>query len=276
MFTDNKIDNQIIQLLAKKEKSTIPAILKELNKTSHKISKAQLYKIVNRLLDNHVVIKEYWFLMLNEFWLKKLERLLETVRGWREAIIAPGHHLLKNWDSKVYYTETMKDLDIKRSDVVAKIASIGEHKNIYASASHLYHVLWDTNLELNTYQYLLNSGWKMYDIIKWDSFLDEYAVNIVKSSPVKDNFIVKLVGDEPYIEDGLMIEVVWDYIIETQVPETLRSYFKQFYFTVKKIEDFDSELFESIFTIRSDCRLKITRDAKKAASFKKKIRSYFK
>jgi hypothetical protein len=77
------------------------------------------------------------------------------------------------------------------------------------------------------------------------------------------------------LQDGYILRILWDYILEFLLPEPLQNLFAQFYAKVQKIEDFDLDLFLSLFKIKTKCKLTIRRNKKDAEAMKKNIRQFF-
>ena len=71
------------------------------------------------------------------------------------------------------------------------------------------------------------------------------------------------------------MRVLGDYIIELVMPNNIARFFEQIFVKVQKIEDFDFELFYSIFKMKAKYKISVRKSKKDAALLRKKIQSFY-
>jgi hypothetical protein len=104
-----------------------------------------------------------------------------------------------------------------------------------------------------------------------ESVMDKYASEQIRLLGID----IVCNNKHQFLKDGYFINVVGDYILEALFPDIISQYFKVFFDNVQDISDFNPEGFESIFKMKSECKITFRRSPSQAKLLKKEINSYF-
>ncbi len=101
--------------------------------------------------------------------------------------------------------------------------------------------------------------------------MDQYALKLRQNNPLQTKIDTSL----PFSHNGYCLNFAGEYILEIIFPSTLNTYFEQFFSTVDRIEDFDPEVFKSIFHMKAKCKFILRRSSQNTQHYKKLIDKSF-
>lgn len=148
----------------------------------------------------------------------------------------------------------------------------GKKEDTYFYNAHTYHILGMNETESSNFRQFSNQSNKVYFLAGNETFLDKYGVELLRMQGTD----VVCSDKVKFLREGYCINIVGDYIIEVLFPETLTQYFNVFFTNTKKMDDFNSEMFQNIFRIKAECKLTLRRSTPQSAAFKKEIKKFFK
>lgn len=271
MIFPKNIYDHIFTILAQEKEHSIQSLQKAVNK-KEKISLPNFYKIIDQLLEKQILTKEQGKIRLHAAWIVSFLDLAENIRQnyINDTTIDID---LKDWEQKIFYASSLLDLDNTRANLLSWIGTqIGKNEPSYIYNSHTYHILGMQETESVNFRNLGKQTQKVYFLIWNEAPLDIYGSELLhlQGTDAICNSKTK------FLKDWYFLNVVWEYIIEVIIPQILSQYFKTFFDNTKKIKDFNPELFQQIFKMKSECKLTLRRNKKDADMFKKEIKKYFK
>jgi len=235
------------------------------------VSLPNLYKVIGKLLDEQILIKESWKLSLHR---RRIEEFCETGDKFKKIHLeAPLHSIeLKEGEMVNFQANSIKDIDGIRWDAFLNVHRLHDASEaMYVYHAHPYYALWMYKTEMAFFTAIQKNG-TAYLLFSDTWFLDKYWADLYKKAGIENVAISK---KHPFLQDGYCINVVWEYILEFVYPKTISEYFKVFFSSVHDIKQFNKELFGKIFEMKGECKITLRRNKKDAEMFKKEIKKYF-
>ncbi len=237
----------------------------------HQISLPNFYKIIGKLIDEQIIIKEHGKLFLHSrrvLWFLDLADNLKQnylMEMWSVAQLQLGQ-------SMVYESTTIKDLDGVRGDWMLQVNKMyGTQEATYVYQAHPYYALGMNNTEISFFAQV-NKVSEVYFLTGNTYFLDIYGANVYSEIGIKSvatNYL-------PFIKEGYCVTVIGDFIFEVLYPKEISEYFNIFFNTIGDIKDFNAWLFSRIFEMKTHAKLTIRRDEQQANKIKKVFEKSFK
>ena len=125
---------------------------------------------------------------------------------------------------------------------------------------------------IKTYEIFLGEKYHLYHLIGNETFLDDYTRNVVLDDRVK--FVMSNKHD--FLKKGYVVRVIGDYIIDMIMPDQISWFLDQFFEKIQKVEDFNFDLYYSIFKMNAKYKVSVRRSKKDADARRKKIQSFCK
>jgi hypothetical protein len=220
------------------------------------ISLPNFYKIIEKLIDHRVLMKENGKLYLHN---RRILGVLELADELRSVYTTEISNVtqLQEGQSIIHEASSIKALDVVRADWELSINRLyGETEPSYMFHSHPYYILGAQETEfafrkqvakMSTFYYLCANA----------KFLDVYGAELYQQAGATK---VLASDDTPFLKEGYCITVVGDFVFEVLYPLEISDYFKMFFDTIKEIKDFNADLFHRIFEMKANCKLTLRRD----------------
>lgn len=263
------VENHILELLSREQTFSTQQLHSSLtSQYQEDISLPQLYKIIQRMIKEHILIKQYWWIQINTWWVKQVSHEIEQLKPtntWTQDLI-------KYWSTQYYYAKSLYERENIWADLTTKILQQQQPKHIFSYDTHPYYIfslqdMWTKNYDA----YLEDDGYLFYAI--WHNFfMDTYALSYISSKKIHTSITNKYHTKNHW---WISIRVLWDYIIEAPLPEAINSWFENIFTITTYAESFDRDLYRKWFELKKKCHLRITHDAHLAQLHKKNILENF-
>lgn len=239
------------------------------------ISIANLYRMVQVLTDQYVLIKKAGRLQLHSSWITELQQLgqqLSQRMSWHY------HEILDLADGEQFVVRAATLLDIETQWV-----DIAMTLNLHAPArdwyfwynEHSYFTLGVPNIEADANQKFVKNALPIYGIIGSDTSLDRWCKE--EQLKAQDNATNIVISADTVFKKtpGYCLNIYGDWVIELVLPLQVRSLCHMYFDNVQSIDLLDTEWYTSLFTLKNSYKLMIRRDASQAKKLKKVISSFF-
>lgn len=261
----------IIEILAQNKGLTIQELHSLMtNNHSIQISTQNLYRTVSQMAEKHMLFREKGKLYLNLNWLKHVTYLMKS---------AELHYLMEedqalalpdtDGQTLKYSAKSLKDLDPIWDHLILKLTAQTDSRHWYEYGSHLYHVLGLPSEELAFYQNLQAAGVHHHLLVGSTHVLDTYGAKRLKGMVG-----VSQTDTPPFPEEGYILLVCGNYVIESVLPAHINDHLTSIYSTVSSMEDFDTSVYRDIFAMKSTCTISIQKNASKAQKLRTILASY--
>lgn len=103
------------------------------------ISKPQLYKVLQKMTNEYILVRKYGSVMLNAYWINQVEKDIHTLK----KAVNPSNEieLIKHGTTQYYTTSSINEQETVWIDLTAKILEQQKPTTIYMYDSHLYYIL---------------------------------------------------------------------------------------------------------------------------------------
>jgi hypothetical protein len=271
MFTIDPIHpiySAVVEMVAVYPQITIGELHDHLKKKMKlQISLAHLYRVVTRMIDGQILIKNHGKLSLNLMWVS----YVEFIAGRAKRILQHAEDFsLRPGERKTYEAHSLLDVEAVWNHVLVSLYRSLKEKTIHKYYSHAWWQLGRNAEEISFYKRLKEGGIECHWVFGSDSFLDQ-----VGAKRVNEVFTGVAAKDAPFPIEGYNLNVYGEYVIECILPDKICRHFDLFFGNVKSMKEFDHELFLDIFGMRGKYKVTVWRNAKQADLLRKKLLTYF-
>jgi hypothetical protein len=235
------------------------------------ISLPNFYKVIGKLLDAQIIIKEHGKLLLHSrrvLWFLDLAERLKTTYLTEQGSVTQ----LQEGQALYYEATSIASLDGVRGDWMLQVNQIyGTQEPTYVYQARPYYALGMYKTEMAFFTQVHKVA-EVYFLAGNTCFLDTYGTNLYTEIGIQ----AVATTDVPFIRDGYCVTVIGDYVFEVLYPKEISDYFKIFFDTIKDIKDFNEALFRRIFEMKANCKLTLRRDPIQAKHIKKVFEKAFK
>lgn len=269
MFSTNKQENALIDILSMQKDIQIQQIHEILKKDYDiVISLAQLYKTINKLLDNQIIVKQWKKVSLNLRWIEKVRSFVQSVE--KNYLSSLDEFDFDMGNTQTFHADSLFALDTIWNNAIQKMITLSPWEDIYFYDSHPYHILGLPGTEHELMSYLANHQTIYY--LFWNiKILDQYGAELLE----RKWCLSRCHDDTPFLKEWYCNVLVGDYILESIFPNLLTEYFATFFDKVQDISEFNMEQFASIFKIKVTVSFTIKKSPTHVERIRKKIQSFF-
>lgn len=236
-----------------------------------------LYKLVKKMIEQRVLVKEGHFISIDAAWIHNLINFTETLkRTYLASEVVMSNILLKEGETKTFTFEKVIDMDNFWWHILATLMhyySSQEHpdKNVYNYNDHSWFQLVRTESEQALAEAFEESGMRWYLVSGSQSFLDTLVGNMIEMKGFHYCQVLprKVFGPNQYIE------VIGDFIIETSLPKFIHELMERLYSRVSSIREFNAQDISMLLRQPGRTALTLSRDRKQALRLRKKIKGVF-
>ena len=261
----------IIELLAEnKVLSTAKLIKMLLDQRKIKMSKANFYKIIVKMVDHQILVKTGDNVALNMTWATTLYKYAELIYQ-QKANDLEAFPPFKQGEQRIFSAESLDKIDAIWTHLVLYLFTQEKDKNIYVYEAHPWYLLGRPATERRMYESCYLQGKEIKMLIGNETFLDKYGYKLHKTTPCD-----VIINDKPpFPKEAYTFWLCGEYVIECHFPDLISQYFASFFETTKTIKTFDLDTFNGIFHIKVPAQLKVSRNKKKAEELSKSIKNFF-
>ncbi len=233
------------------------------------ISLPNFYKIIKRLVSNQILIKEDWKLLLHNRRVLGLIDLAEKLK--KDYLVNKDQILnLQEWQSIYHEWTSIENIDWIWWDWMLSINRLYDKKEAtYVYQAHPYYALGMNMTEMAFFTQA-NRISDVYFMTGNTKFLDIYGTNLYKEIWIKADAR----DDLPFLRENYCVTVVGDYVFEVLYPKDIGDYFTIFFETIDNISQFNEQLFQRIFNMKTNIRLTLRRDQVQANQIKKLFKKH--
>ncbi len=271
MLFHKKSYDAIIKVLAIQPGLSARQIWEQIDKKYRVVtSLANVYKLTAEMLDKQVVVKIGGVFSLHTTWMMELKQLSTNIQKVYEHPEAFNISLCDGEQQK-FHAPTLMSLDPIRNDIFSSLVLLCPKQDWYYYKSHPYHILGVPQTEKSFLDSMAKYIPTTYYLIGNDNFLDKYGASFI----TMNGYNVCTATNTPFLEKGYCVSILGDYILEIVFPEIVTEYFAIFFSTVKSEQNFNSAMYQKLFTIKDKFTLRLTRSQKDAIKMKQKIKKFF-
>lgn len=266
------LQSNILDVLAKNPDISVSVLHGILLKKNIAVSVPNLYKVVADLIDNQLINKTKGNLSINLIWLLNLESFLNQAKNSVEKSAAPSL-LFPSEDGKTEIkTDSLRGLDALLIQIITKLLKLTNEKVIYSYHSRPWWALSKQPIADFCQAVTANSDIETYMLHGNDSFLDKFGAGLINNK----KYHVTITDNPPFPKEGYVIASIDGYTLECKFPEELNKHLSLFFYSIKKIEQFDHKIFFDLFKKKLQFKITVKKNHAEADKIKQMIGRYFK
>src|SRR3990167_6094093 len=220
----------ITEILSERSGLTM-TMLRELLNTKHKLrpSIQNLYRTVGLLIDAQVLVKTKGKLGLNLVWVSHLRRLSDTVT---DTYLSTDNALIelptRQGERKEYSADSLAGLDPVWNHLLTAVTDQPTDTDLYEYNSHPYFYISAPAMETRLYTNIIQRSIRRHLLHGKTTFLDRYGDRLASL----DGLHTLCTDATPFPQEGYILQVYGDYVIECVLPASISDQFAHFFRTV--------------------------------------------
>ena len=265
------IENTIVSCLAEMRDCTVQELFKCVSKKWLKVSLPNFYKIISRMVDNQVLVKTNGSLQIHTMYIHYIIWLATNLQKTYYSDNSYNVWSLAQWEHKTFNASSLYDLDVIRMDILWQLIKAYPWEEAYYYNSHPYHILSMQEKEQANLAEIGKAMNTSYFLFGNNTFLDRYGSELLSMQ----GYTITCTDNASFPEEGYMINIIGDYMIECSLPSTITQHYKIFFDSVNSLEEFNAQMFSHIIKMKDSYTLKIIHSPEHAKKMKQKIRKHF-
>lgn len=263
MFLSSEPHNSIIAILST-QSLTIQDVYVNLQSRHIIISLPSLYRHIQHLIDQHILLKDHWLLKIHPLRIHERDTLVSNYKKNNQTSVIAQ---MQEWERLVIHGTSLYDLEHKWIDAVLSLSTVYSWYTYYRYNHHAYFTLGVQQREAQA-THIIRKHSDSMGIIWSDSFLDQLA--LIQQQNIQNNVVLYPISSfskTPW----LCINIYHQRVFELILPSMAQWLFHLFFDTIKNISDWKSETYQSLFHHSIGYDVIIRRDAKHAQKVQKEI-----
>ena len=260
----------ILEAVAATPNITLTDLHATLRRRKVQITLQHLYRTVNRMVEEQILLKSGTTVAVNLMWLSYVQFFTERAKA---ALLTQGAQRvipLKPGERRTFKVHTLLDLQTLWNHLLVQLYRAAPQKYLFKYYSHAWWQVGKHSLDRDFYKRITEMGVRCYWVFGNDTFLDRHAADLHK-----DLMDCRLVDKPPFPAEGYNLNVYGSYVLECIFPERISKHFEYMFHTVASIDQFDPDIYSDIFHLKAPITLKLLHDEKQAAPLRAKIEGIF-
>jgi len=282
----NAPESLILAILAKKPKLTSKEIFDFFSKKYPKRMTIQgFYKIIRRMLDDRILLKENAHISLDSFWVNEVVGFAKTIeKTYLKTDSNLTDILLDEGESKTYDFENIVAMDNVWShglNLVRQYYADHEHpdKNAYSrNYFSVFHIARTESENVNL-QYFESSSMQWYMASGSDTFLNHLPSKLIEEENyhqcVFDFEKFKEANKDKLIEKNYWATIIGDFVFEARFPKYVFELIEKIYAETQSIAEFNADKISSLFLEPGKTYLTVSHDKKKAEMIRQEVKALY-
>lgn len=265
----DELTSTILRTVAERPGISV-ADLHDTVKKKKSVTLQHLYRKVNQLIEEEIIIKRKGMLAVNLMWLSYLEFFASEAKVALEKEKALTIFPLKQGQRVTFSADTLNGVQTLWHHLLVQLHRKQPQKKLYKYYSHSWWVWNKRTLDVAFYKKIMASGVRCLWLYGGNTSLDRAAVTMYP-----DLLDSRIALDTPFPDEGYNLNVYGDYIFECLFPPHISRHLKLIFASVTSKKKEDLSMFDDIFEMKGDCKITVWNNPPQAQKFQKTIERYF-
>ncbi len=270
----NPLLNAILEILAESPSLPVRELHVRIQKDKHyPVTIQHLYRIINRLIEAQIVLKEKGNLTLNRIWLGQLNHFATAAAGQLEKDQVSSLSLpLRSGQHVIIRTDSLLGLQAMWYHTLAQLYTHLKKQptEIVKYYSHAWWLLGSDDSTEKFLKKIKEIGISCYWLLGNTTKLDSEALRHYEK-----HFTIRIAPKAPFPSEGYCVNVFGEYILECIFPKTIALQF-QLLFSDKNAKREDSlAVLKDLSGIKARYSMKFWRNAELAEEIRAKVKLHF-
>lgn len=265
--------NATIEIVADAPGISVSDLHKRLRQLRHDVTLQHLYRILNRLIEAQILLKEKGKLSLNRLWLGQISMLAtNAAQNLEKAEEGKPQLPTKDGESITLTAPTLTGMQALWYHTLAHLhGHIGAQvKEVDKYYTHAWWLVEESDELFLFLRRIAKRGITCHWLLGADTYLDRRAVQ-----EYKDIFPIRVADKDLFPADGYNLNIYGDYVLECIFPPAISKHFQLLFSSVASKKDFDPALFRHVFELKERYTIKVWKNASLATQLRAKIRQFF-
>ena len=281
----NAPESLILDILSKKAKLSSKEIFEHFSqKYPRKMTIQGFYKVIRKMLDDRVLLKDGQLISLDSFWINKVMEFSKNIeRTYAANSLTAANILLEEGERRVFEFENVIAMDNLWShglNLVRQFYAANGHpdKNAYSRNYFSVFHISRTESESTNLQYFESSKMEWFMASGSDTFLNHLPAKLIE----KENYHQFIFdfdgynkGKEKPLEKNLWVTLVGDFIFEARLPKYVFELVEKIYEETRSIGEFNADKISGLFQEPGKAILAVSRDKKRAEQIRREIKGLY-
>jgi hypothetical protein len=283
---NNQPESLILDILAKKPRLTSKEIFEYFSKKYPKKMTIQgFYKVIRKMLDDRILLKEGMHISLDSFWINKVIEFSKNIEStYLQQRSSSSNILLEEGENKDFEFNNVIEMDNLWShsmNIVRNYYEKNEHsdKNAYSrNYFSVFHIA-RTESESANIQYFESSNMQWYMASGSDTFLNRLPSKLLDNGNYHQfifDFEEYNAGKETQIEKNYWVTVIGDYIFEASLPKYIFELVEKIYAETQSIGEFNADKINYLFKEPGKALFSVSCDKKRAEEIRQDVHALYK
>lgn len=282
----NTPESVVLNILASKPRISTKELFGFFDaKYKKKITIQGFYKLIKKMLENRILLKEGGLLLLDSFWINKLNEFSDLIKkNYLISSLNSSNVLLEEGESKKFEFESIVSMDNfwgHSLNTIKNFYTKNEHedKNTYSRNYFSVFQVARTQSETETVKTFGVENMQWYMASGSNMFLNRIVSKLIENK----NYHHFIYDFEKYEEEiNLDIEknfwetTIGDYIFEAKMPNYLFALIERMYEEVQSLSEFNADRLNYLFQEPGKSILTISHNKKRAEFIRKNVKALYK
>ncbi len=281
----NQPESVILHILSTKVRLTSKELFEFFTKQYSKSMTLQgFYKVVKKMLDDRILVKEGLLVSLDSFWVNRVIEFSKRIENlYLQTNSNSPNILLEEGENKVFEFENIMAMDnlwCHGLNIVRNYYTNNKHKDINAYSRNYYSVfqIARTESENVTTKSFEDSKMNWYMASGSNTFLNKIVPKLME----EENYHQFIYNFDNYqkehnnvIQKNYWVTVIGDFIFEARLPKYIFELIEKIYEETQSISEFNSNRLNGLFLESGKSILEISRNKKKAELIREEIKKLY-
>ncbi len=239
-------------------------------KKKRSVTLQHLYRKVNQLIDEEVLIKRKSTLTLNLLWLSYLQYFASESKKEMAKNSALSVFPLKKNQRVTFTADTLNGVQTLWHHLLIQLHRTAPQKMLYKYYSHAWWVWNKRTLDVKFYKKIYDSGVRCLWLYGNNTFLDRQAVNMYP-----DILESRISIDVALPGEGYNLNVYGDYVFECVLPAHIARHLDLVFHSATSTKQDELALIDDVFAMQAEFTVTVWHNPALAQKFQKQIGQYF-
>lgn len=266
----NPLFDAIVRIVAKEPGIKVSDLQKRLKTEKREVTLQHLYRKINTLMEEQILLKDKGALSVNLMWLSFLEYFAASAK---ESLIVNGKTSpfpLKEGERISLSVDTFLDVQTLWNHLLIQIHRTAPQKYLYKYYSHAWWIWSKQQLDANFYRSIKEKGIRCLWLYGNDTYLDTEAAGMHK-----DLFDSRIAKETAFPREGYNLNVYGEYIVECMFPENIARHLGLLFGSIRSTNEEDRSVLGDIFTLKAPYKVTVWRNKEQAQRLQKEIGKHF-
>lgn len=273
MFPLDPVDtlyDAIMRIIAQEPNITVARLHVALKRQGIRVTLQHVYRKVNALVDEQVLLKRGGGLTFNLMWLLYLEFFAangkEALMHGEQVSVFP----LKKGERLSFPASTLLEVQTLWHHLLVQLHQNEPQPYLFKFYSHAWWVWNKHTLDAAFYRKIYEKEVRGFWVYSGNTFLDREAATMYP-----DAFESRIVPNAPFPSEGYNLNVYGEYIFECLFPSHIAKHIELLFQTIDSSDRESLAILDDVFTMRSNFTVTVWRNPAQARVMQRQLARYF-